>query len=219
MRQLNPDNIDTIALHHMASPADVKGIECVHVNSNNWGAIGYSYYIGYDGKVYEGRGLKFVAAGVANHNSHVLSIGFQGNYHPSSTVKVDRIMPLAQFNAGVELICELLYDMPNIKSLVGHKHFGGSVCPGNYFPLEKMIKEANALLDRIKNLERKVEKLEKNQEPEYNWTMACPEWSRPYVQKALDLGLIKGDENGQLGLTDTKIHSLILMLRAHKIME
>ena len=53
----------------------------------------------------------------------------------------------------------------------------------------------------------------------YNWTLACPEWTRPYVQKALDLGWIHGDENGQLGLTDTKIWCLIVMLRAHNIME
>lgn len=63
------------------------------------------------------------------------------------------------------------------------------------------------------------EEEEEMAEQVYDWTLACPEWTRPYVQKALDLGWIQGDENGQLGLTDTKIWCLIVMLRAHNIME
>ena len=53
----------------------------------------------------------------------------------------------------------------------------------------------------------------------YDWTTACPEWSIPYVQKALDMGYIKGDEQGRLRLTDDKIWSLVVMLRINGVME
>ena len=48
----------------------------------------------------------------------------------------------------------------------------------------------------------------------YNWVTACPEWSQPYVHKALELGILKGDEKGQLNLTDDKIWCLVVILRA-----
>lgn len=64
-----------------------------------------------------------------------------------------------------------------------------------------------------------VEEEEEMAEPIYNWTLACPEWSRPYVQKALDNGYIKGNEKGELQLTDTKIWCLVVMLRIMGIME
>ncbi len=64
-----------------------------------------------------------------------------------------------------------------------------------------------------------VEEEEPMHETEYNWTLACPEWTRPYVQKALDNGYIKGDDKGALHLTDTKIWCLVVMMRMMGIME
>ena len=53
----------------------------------------------------------------------------------------------------------------------------------------------------------------------YDWTTACPEWSRKYVHRALELGIIKGDSEGRLRLTDDRIWSLVTMLRANGIMD
>ena len=53
----------------------------------------------------------------------------------------------------------------------------------------------------------------------YDTISTCPEWTKPYIQKALDLGWIKGEGNGKLGLTDTKIWCLIVLLRAQNIMK
>lgn len=53
----------------------------------------------------------------------------------------------------------------------------------------------------------------------YNSVNECPEWSRAYVQKAVDLGYIKGNEKGELLLSDMKIWCLTVMLRMTKIME
>ncbi len=134
LKPLNLAKVDSIVLHHMAhATADVKTVERWHVQDNGWNAIGYNYWIAFDGTVYEGRGLH-VGAGVANHNSHIISIGFQGDYDKND------IMPDAQFNAAIDLINYLLPFLPNCKAIKGHRDFGGTVCPGTYFPLEEMKK-------------------------------------------------------------------------------
>lgn len=128
-------NVDTIVLHHMAhKTADVKQVENWHTIGNGWTAIGYNYWIGFDGTIYNGRGLN-KGAGVTNENSHIINIGFQGDYHSK---KVE--MPERQLHSAVELIMYLQKKVPNAKNIVGHKHFGGSVCPGQYFPMNE-IKE------------------------------------------------------------------------------
>lgn len=66
--------------------------------------------------------------------------------------------------------------------------------------------------------ENPIKEENKMSEQIYNWVPACPEWSKPYVQKAWDLGWIKGDSNGNLNLNDSKIFTLVVLLRALKIM-
>ena len=199
---LKLSNIDTIALHHMAHPtADVKMVEKWHTDQD-WSAIGYNFFVAFDGTIYEGRGFN-KGAGVANHNGHVISIGFQGDYHSKPTQ-----MPDAQFNAGIDVINYVMSKLPNKVSVKGHRDFGGSVCPGVYFPFDEMV-----------SLQKRGEVKEVPQENIYNWTTACPQWSIPYVQKALDLKWIIGNEKGELQLTDDKIWTLVVLLRSHGIME
>jgi hypothetical protein len=53
----------------------------------------------------------------------------------------------------------------------------------------------------------------------YNTINECPAWARPYVQKAIDNGYIKGTGTGALNLDDMKIWCLVVMLRMCGIME
>lgn len=132
LQPLNLKNVDSIALHHMAHPtADVKIVEGWHINQG-WRALGYNFWVGFDGTVYEGRGFK-LGAGVENQNGHIISIGFQGDYHSKETK-----MPDAQFNAGVDIIKYVLEKVPTIKKIGGHKDYMATSCPGQYFPLEEM---------------------------------------------------------------------------------
>ena len=200
LQKINLSKIDSLAVHHMAHPtADIKTVEGWHIDQG-WRALGYNFWVGFDGSVYEGRGFH-QGSGVANHNHHIISIGFQGDYHSKP---ID--MPNEQFNAGVDIIKYVLEKVPTIKTIGGHGDYMATACPGRYFPLEEM------------------KTLVKRGEPEmeilyYDWTTACPEWSQPYVQKALDLKILKGDSEGRLRLTDDRIWSLVITLRAHGIME
>lgn len=47
----------------------------------------------------------------------------------------------------------------------------------------------------------------------YNTVNECPSWARPYVQKAVDMGYIKGTDTENLNLDDMKIWCLVVMLR------
>ena len=124
--------VDSIALHHMAHPtADVKTVEGWHINQG-WRAFGYNFWVGFDGTVYEGRGFK-LGAGVENHNGHIISIGFQGDYHSK-----DISMPDAQFNAGVDIIKYVMEKVPTARFIGGHREFMSTACPGDFFPAEEM---------------------------------------------------------------------------------
>lgn len=132
LQSLDLSKVDSIALHHMAHPtADVKTVEGWHI-AQGWRAFGYNYWVGFDGRVYEGRGLH-LGAGVANQNGHIISIGFQGDYH-SKPVN----MPDEQFNAGVDIIKYIMSKVPSIKKIGGHGDFMATACPGQYFPLKEM---------------------------------------------------------------------------------
>lgn len=133
LKPLDRNKIDAIALHHMAHPsADAYEIDKWH-KANGWAGFGYGFFIAKDGTIYEGRGFNQNAA-VADHNGHIISIGFQGDYE-----KVDREMPVLQFNAGVWLTRKLLREMPSIRTVHGHKYWNKTACPGKYFPLAEMV--------------------------------------------------------------------------------
>jgi hypothetical protein len=132
LQYLNLSKVDSIALHHMAHPtADVKTVEGWHINQG-WRAFGYNFWVGFDGTVYEGRGFK-LGAGVENHNGHIISIGFQGDYHSK-----DISMPNAQFNAGVDIIKYVMEKVPTARFIGGHREFMSTACPGDFFPAEEM---------------------------------------------------------------------------------
>lgn len=64
------------------------------------------------------------------------------------------------------------------------------------------------------NIQWIEEETRPSEEPVYNWTLEVPEWGRPTVQKLLDKGWLKGDENGALGLTEMAVRLLVINDRA-----
>jgi N-acetylmuramoyl-L-alanine amidase len=135
---LKLSSVDGIAIHHMAHPSwNFYDVHNFHRDSREWFGVGYNYWIGFDGKIYEGRGLS-QGAGVKSHNDHLINIGFQGNYQLGS-VNYQTEMPDSQFNAGVDLINWLQAKIPTIRTIHGHKYWQSTACPGNYFPLVEMI--------------------------------------------------------------------------------
>ena len=176
LQYLDLSKVDSIALHHMAHPtADIKTVEGWHVNDQNWRALGYNFWVGFDGTVYEGRGFK-LGAGVENQNGHIISIGFQGDYHSKNTK-----MPDAQFNSGVDIIKYVMENVPSVKKIGGHGEFMATACPGKYFPLEEM------------------KKLKKRNE---YFTDLSGSYAKDTINELYEMGIVKGDGNGNFNPKD-----------------
>lgn len=140
---LSKSEVKYIVIHHPAATDwTVWKVHEYHRDVLEWGGIGYNFYIHKDGKIYKGRGYD-QGAGVYRHNHETIHVSLQGEYHVT-----DKVMPDAQFEAGVWMLKQLKKDFPNAQ-IVGHKFFGGTVCPGDYFPLNKMINEANKEGDEL----------------------------------------------------------------------
>ncbi|MBR0277613.1 MAG: N-acetylmuramoyl-L-alanine amidase [Clostridia bacterium] len=212
LQPLNLAKVDSIALHHMACDNDVKSIEQMHIQKG-WRAIGYNYWVSFGGTIYEGRGLN-LGAGVENQNGHIISIGFQGDYSKQ------REMPKEQFNSGIDIINWVLNKIPSIKKIGGHRDFMATACPGQYFPLEEMKKlkkrEDGLTMTQYEELKQKINEVSPNY---YDTINKCPDWSQKYVQKAVDMHILQGDEQGRLRLTDEKIWALVVILRTVGIMK
>ncbi|XP_039607115.1 peptidoglycan-recognition protein SC2-like [Polypterus senegalus] len=105
--------------------AQMRNVQSYHMNSKKWCDIGYSFLIGEDGNVYEGRGWKTLGAHTLNYNSVGYGICFLGNFMG--------VAPGAQaLNAAQQLIkCAVSKGL--LKSsyiLKGHRQLGSTDCPG-----------------------------------------------------------------------------------------
>lgn len=124
---------DAIVIHHAAADsATPEGIHAYHL-SQGWAGIGYHLYIRKNGEVHRGRPIWASGAQVMNHNYHTLGVCCEGNYHVKGAV-----MPRAQMDALHEAIryCKGLYPSAVVKF---HRDYGGSVCPGDYFPYAEAL--------------------------------------------------------------------------------
>lgn len=124
---------DAIVIHHAA--AENASPEAVHEwhKHNGWAGIGYHFYIRKDGSVHEGRPLWASGANVLNHNWHTIGVCCEGNYDVPGVV-----MPKAQMDALHDVLRYLKEIYPNAE-IKFHRDFGGSVCPGRYFPAEEAL--------------------------------------------------------------------------------
>jgi N-acetylmuramoyl-L-alanine amidase len=128
----NKTKVDGITLHHMAHPSwSFEEVHDFHQNTRKWDGIGYNYFISFDGKIYEGRGMN-IGAHVRGANDHLIGIGFQGDYEKQT-------MTDEQFNAGIWLINYLKGEFSNIRVIHGHKNWAATSCPGKNFPLIEMV--------------------------------------------------------------------------------
>ncbi|CAG0913904.1 unnamed protein product [Notodromas monacha] len=121
-------------IHHAASASCssfdtcaklVRDFQNQHIDVNGWNDIGYSFVIGGDGSIFEGRGWDKVGAHTPGYNSNGLGFCFIGNY-------VSNTPPDAQLNAAQDLIaCGV--DLGMIASnynLIGHRQAVATECPG-----------------------------------------------------------------------------------------
>ena len=122
------------------------------------------------------------------------------------------------------------YNIPADR-VIRHYDVTGKICPEPYVRNEQawndfknMLKEDesmnsqerakfNALVEAVEGLTGKVDKL--TNKMVYAWVDDnMPEWARPTITKLVNLGFLKGDEEGKLNLDDNMLRILVILDRA-----
>ncbi|KAK6994810.1 peptidoglycan-recognition protein SC2 [Biomphalaria glabrata] len=123
-------------IHHSAGPdchdratcqAQVKIFQNYHMDTHGWPDIGYTYVIGGDGSVFEGRGWDKVGAHTLNYNSVGYGFCMIGTFTSH--------MPTAAAQQAVKDLIDCGVQLGKIKreyTLRGHRDMPGSSteCPG-----------------------------------------------------------------------------------------
>uniref|UniRef100_A0A194AMH1 Putative peptidoglycan recognition protein n=1 Tax=Pinctada fucata TaxID=50426 RepID=A0A194AMH1_PINFU len=124
-------------IHHTAGPscttsercaAILRGIQRFHMETRKWDDIAYSFLVGEDGRIYEGRGWKRVGSHTKGYNSKSLAVSVMGNFSSitPNTAALDAVRSL--------LTCAV--DAGYLKkdySLYGHRDVRPTECPGDAF--------------------------------------------------------------------------------------
>ena len=207
-------NTKYIVLHHAASiSCTAKDVDRWH-KANGWSGIGYHFFVRKDGSIYRGRPEWATGAHAEGKNSESIGICAEGNYD------IEKIMPDVQKLAIKELLMYLKNKYKNI-GIKAHKDVGATGCPGKYYPLQEMkdywneSEEHSMTPDERKKFNEMVNIVSELANPMiYNYIDDnMPEWARPTIQKLVDKGFLRGDENG-LGLTDDLLRVLVINDRA-----
>lgn len=124
---------NAIVLHHAAGYGTAESIHNYH-KSLGWLGIAYHYYVRLDGTIHRGRPEGACGGHVAGYNYCTIGICAEGNY------EVDE-MPVAQREALKWLVADVKKRYP--VAVKPHKAYGGTVCPGNLYPLDYIVGNTN----------------------------------------------------------------------------
>ncbi|XP_064611539.1 peptidoglycan-recognition protein SD-like isoform X2 [Liolophura sinensis] len=123
-----------IFIHHSATgscynqqscAAEVRSFQNYHMDSKHWGDVAYSFIVGEDGDVYEGRGWNQIGAHTYGHNHDALGFCVIGTFtghlpNDAALSAVRRLIDCAVQNGKV---------IKNY-SLKGHRDVSSTECPG-----------------------------------------------------------------------------------------
>uniref|UniRef100_A0A494BB01 Peptidoglycan recognition protein 2 n=1 Tax=Mus musculus TaxID=10090 RepID=A0A494BB01_MOUSE len=107
--------------------ADMRSMQRFHQDVRKWDDIGYSFVVGSDGYLYQGRGWHWVGAHTRGYNSRGFGVAFVGNYtgslpNEAALNTVRDALPSCAIRAGLL--------RPDYK-LLGHRQLVLTHCPGN----------------------------------------------------------------------------------------
>lgn len=142
-----------LVLHHIAGrTATPEQIHREHVR-RGWQGAGYHVYVRKDGSAWELRPLWAVGSHAGSrlpagrgNNTETVAVAVEGMYHSSGREAADKEMPAAQYNMLVGVIKYIMTEYPSIEWIRGHREMPGvaTVCPGEFFPLDKIKADATA---------------------------------------------------------------------------
>ena len=204
-----------VVLHHAAAKAcSPYQIDSWH-KANGWSGIGYHYFIRKDGTIYRGRPEWATGAHAQGKNHESIGICVEGNYD------VEYVMPDDQKESVKAVLRDIKLRYPNT-TVKGHKNVGATGCPGKYYPLSEMMtyyrniipKESEKLnMTQYEELKKEIDTL-KTRIGYFNYIDEnMSESYKPTVQKLVDIGVLQGNEKGELMLTTDMMRILTVLDR------
>ncbi|NXW37237.1 PGRP2 amidase, partial [Phaetusa simplex] len=130
--------LGSVYIHHTSSPSDpcrtfaacaraMRAMQRFHQDTRGWDDIGYSFMVGSDGYLYQGRGWHWVGAHTKGYNSKGYGVGYVGDFSatlpdPDTIALVrDELLPCAIRTGRLH----------HNYTLRGHRQLGHTDCPGN----------------------------------------------------------------------------------------
>ncbi|KAM9687862.1 N-acetylmuramoyl-L-alanine amidase [Trichechus inunguis] len=107
--------------------ASMRWMQSFHQDTRGWDDIGYSFVVGSDGYVYEGRGWHYVGAHTLRYNSRGFGVAFVGNYTaelPTETAlrTMRDELPRCALRSG---------HLRSDYKVLGHRQVVSTECPGD----------------------------------------------------------------------------------------
>ncbi|XP_017886197.1 peptidoglycan-recognition protein SB1-like [Ceratina calcarata] len=127
-----------VVIHHGGEPkycydektcsAIVRQYQNFHIDDRHWFDIGYSFVIGEDGNVYEGRGWDYVGAHAPGYNTQSIGICIIGDF--SNFVPNEKALKTLNdlIKYGVKL-----RKIRGDYHILGHRQARSTLCPGTAF--------------------------------------------------------------------------------------
>ena len=204
-----------VVLHHAAAKAcSPYQVDSWH-KANGWTGIGYHYFVRKDGTIYRGRPEWATGAHAQGKNHESIGICAEGNYDE------EYIMPDTQKDSIQELLRDIKLRYPNT-TVKGHRNVGATSCPGKYYPLSEMMtfyrniipNESEVLsVTQYEELKKEINQL-KTRVGYFNYIdNNMNESYRPTVEKLVNSGRLKGNEKGELMLTNDMMRLLTILDR------
>lgn len=124
-----------VYIHHGATHGCHTKADCIklvqsyqnyHMDTHGWPDIGYSFIIGEDGNIYEGRGWNTIGAHTYNHNYDGLGFCVMGDFtsHVPNSLAINAVKSLIDCGVKTGRITQNYV-------LKGHRDVGQTSCPGD----------------------------------------------------------------------------------------
>ena len=134
----DPSQITSFIIHHEDGPWDETPLQVdAQHRAQGWCMIGYTWVIGKDGTIYQGRPMKMVPAAAEDMNTASVDVSLTGDFQPGTEGYCGSPTP-AQLQSLKELCLWAHQQIPSIAQTIGHRDVAtimhdpsvATACPG-----------------------------------------------------------------------------------------
>ncbi|CAL7950367.1 unnamed protein product [Xylocopa violacea] len=128
--------------------AIVRSYQNLHIDDRGWFDIGYSFVVGEDGNVYEGRGWDYIGAHAPGYNTQSIGICVIGDFSDflPNEKALNAVKALIDYGVSLGKISEDYH-------VIGHRQARNTACPGTTFYkyVQTHLRWTNAPIPKFSN--------------------------------------------------------------------